>query len=103
MILTNVTCSQNHSSLSQCLDLNKDIGVLNACQHTAGVICATRETSTKDGGQETSMTPTNLTIPVLGAVVALLILGAIAAVAIAIIVIVVLRKRTAEKQKNRYR
>ena len=107
MIIANVTCSQTHSSLSQCVDLEEDIGVNDRCQHTAGVICATvtitRDMSTKDEGQGTSTRATNLTLPVVGAVVALLILGAIATVVIVIIIIVVLRKRRGKKQKNRYR
>ena len=38
ILLGNVACNQNHSNLSQCVDL-RSIGSYHDCEHTAGVIC----------------------------------------------------------------
>ena len=99
MILAYVTCSQNHSSLSQCVDLEEDVGVKDKCQHTAGVICVTRDNSNRDGVQETSQRDTNLTLPILlGAVCGTLAVMVIVITIMMIIVLVILRKK--QKSKN---
>ena len=127
VLLENVRCNQSHSNLSQCVDLRHNIGILSDCEHTAGVIChcvgEDKSTSTElvlttmlysttinimshnSTNKSYDTTPTasigsgSLTLPILGTMGTLLIIGAIAAIAIVIIVVVV-RKRMRQTENG---
>ena len=122
ILLENVTCNKSHSNLSQCVDLRHNIGILSDCEHTAGVICVGEDKSTSteltvlysttinimshnSTNKSHDTTPTasvgsgSLTLPILGTMGTLLIIGAIAVIAIVIIVVVV-RKRMGQTKNG---
>ena len=106
ILLENVRCNQQHSNLSQCVDL-RFTGTSRDCKHTAGVICSdeniTMSTPTKQV-LTTYYTYSNgsgsLLLPLLGSLGALVIIGVIAAIAIVIIVVVIMRKRVGQTENR---
>ena len=111
MLLENVSCNQQHSNLSQCVDF-RFTGTSRDYKHTAGVICSdenisiTMSTSTKQvlttllSYDTYSNGSGSLLLPLLGSLGALVIIGVIAAIAIVIIMVVIMRKRVGQTENR---
>ena len=105
ILLENVSCNQNHSKLSQCVDIRL-IGTRRDCKNTAGVICVGEDvtnTSTELAPITTLHVSTALTglgsstIAIFGAVSALFIVIMIAIITIVMIVTLIVRKNKAKR------
>ena len=93
VLLENIECNQNHSNLSQCVDLRL-LGSYHDCEYTAGVICmdedllmtniSTKQPTTYTVGSDSAL---------LGTVGALCIVTVVAVIKMVLIAILLLRRK----------